>query len=644
MRRGSFLAACLLATLLAVPAAAFGAAEPAGLSGGGSAGPTGTGSPAGGPPAVDTALPGTPTVQAPDAGAQAKGGRFFRPEPGFTRVSDLPADFRAVVDSLRFDIKDAFDGADAHSKYERWTFNVLNKLHIESREGTIRRRLLVSEGREATQGSLLESEKALRDEQFLADAVIEVGPDRGGKRTVKVTTYDQWTTAIIASAQLQEGNPFALLLKGDFDSLLDEEWLYGVGLWESNLLGTGTRLGATLRHELERDVAEALVSNQSFTRYNLQGSLYAAALSDGHSYQGKLAMPLRSRSARWAFAAHASTLRLTELVYFDANRLDELPDSLRKAKERDAHKQREFTELTHDSLYLSVTRSFGDRLKANVAPFLFFQDRYQADGDIASLDTALDAAAPLPASAQTPWLRTDALLGMELSLYQYAYIAARNFRNLKWNETIETGWRITAKAAANQEWLGAGNADLWLAQEAAYGRSWSDAWFASCSLSADYYLAGSDGLRDGRVDASFEGQWKPVDFLSSVLSGSWNNLFATPASRQLVLGASEGLSGYPSFYYSGQARLLLLAEQRFFPEWELLTFVPAYTVFLAAGNTFPTYAEFDPGDLHYSLGAGIRIGRSKSPTKGVQHISVSLPLGEEGLPGFSLSILAKKSL
>ncbi len=626
---GAFLVLAALA-FQAVPAAAE--SGPAGI-------------PPSGPVAADTALPPPTTLKEPDPDAGSKGGRFFRPEPGFVRARDLPADFRTVVDSLRFDIKDAFDGADAHSKYERWAFSLLNKLHIESREGTIRRRLLVSEGREATQGTLLESEKALRDEQFLGDAVIEVGPDRGGKRTVKVTTYDQWTTAIVASLQLQQGKPFSLILKGDWDKLLEEEWLYGIGIWESNLLGTGTRLGASYRHELERDVLEGLVSNQSFTRYNLQGSLYAANLSDGHSYQGKLAMPLRSRTDRWAFAAHASSLRLTELLYFDANRLDELPDSLREAKAGKARKQREYEGVTHDSLFLSVTRSYGSRLKLSVTPTFFYQDRYHREDSVLKPDPALDAAASLPPSAEEPWLRTDALLGLELSLYQYDYKTARNVNTLTCNETIETGWRLTARAALNQEWLGAGTSDLWLSQEAAYGQAWMGGWFASCSLSTEYYVAPEGGsLSDGRVDASFEGQWKPVDRHASVLGGSWSSFFATPDSRQLVLGASEGLSGYPSFYYSGQARLLLLGEQRFFPEWELLTFVPAYSLFLAAGNTFPSYSDFDPGDLHYSLGAGIRIGRSKSPTKGMQHISVSWPLGEEGLKGLSVSILSKKSL
>jgi hypothetical protein len=578
-------------------------------------------------------------------------GRFFQAEPGYVRAKDLPEDFRTRIDTVRFAVKDAFEGVDIHTALERWAYDVLDQIHIESREGTIRQRLLFSEGSEVGKGELLESEKSLRDEQFLADAVIEVGPDRNGSRTIKVTTYDQWTTSPIVSAALVKGDLFTDVFLGRWGDLSRQEWLYGFGLWESNVLGTGTRLGGSYRHDLERNTLEAMLNNQSFSRYKLQGTLYAADLSDGHSYLASLAMPLRSRDSRWGFDASVSSLEWAERVYFDANRLDELPPGLRDAKIGESHIHREYEGVTHDSLFLSVTRSYGHDLKLNVSPTLFIQDRYQREGRSRrggagdDADTALMAAAPLPASADGPELGTDALAGVSVSIGQYAYRTARNFRNLKWNETVETGWRLTTRVLLNQEWLGADNSDLRLGHAAAYGESWRDRWYASCSLSTAYFLDPRRGkFEDGQVDASFETQWKPIPLTASVLTGAWSNFFATPRSRQITLGAFDGLAGYPSFYYSGQARLLLIGEQRLFPEFEVLTMVPAFTLFLAAGNTFPTYGDFDPGNLHYSTGLGIKIGRSKSPTKSVQHISVSWPIGEKGLPGLAVSISAKRSL
>lgn len=607
-----------------------------------SAAPEAAATPVPAPVPSPEAHPGTapPPDSAPRSTAAR--GRFFRPEPGYLRTLDLPAGFRARVAGIRFDVKDALEGSDAHSRVERAVFRLANRIHIESRPYTISHRLLFREGDEVTRGLLLETEKALRSEEFLADAIIEVGPETPRGRIIKVTTYDQWTTVVGGNLSIQDLKPVDVFL-GRWDKVGDREWEYGGGAWESNFLGTGTKLGGWYKHTLQRDMVEGRLVNTSVTPYGLQAGLYGAWLSDGHSYQLKVSKPLKSRADRWAFASAFSSLQLSELLYFDANVLDELPPALADSLAGGAHILREYRQVTADSILLDLTRSFGTDLKFNIGPTFLWQDRYQK-GTSVPPDSGALADLPLPASALGPHLRTEALVGVSASLYQYDYKTARNFRNLKWNETVETGWRVTARAAMNQEWLGATRTDFWLAQEAAYGEAWRETWFAACSLAAGYFLAPDGTLSDGRLDAGFEGQWRQHPRTSTVLSAAWNHLFAAPKSRQLLLGGIEGLPGYPSFYFAGQARFLALAEQRFFPEFEVLTFVTSLAGFLAAGNTFPSYGDFDAGDLHYSLGLGLRLGRSKSTTKMVQHINVSWPVGEDRLSGLAVSVFAKRNL
>ena len=74
--------------------------------------------------------------------ASAQADRFFRPTEGFTLAKDLPEDFTAVARSIQLDIKDVFDGSTAHSDAEEMMFGIGNRLHIETRAGTLRRRLL----------------------------------------------------------------------------------------------------------------------------------------------------------------------------------------------------------------------------------------------------------------------------------------------------------------------------------------------------------------------------------------------------------------------------------------------------------------------------------------------------------------------
>lgn len=568
--------------------------------------------------------------------------RFFKAEPGFRRTSEMPEDFRARVDSLIIDVMDAFEGSDTHSKYERWAFGVGNRIHIETRPGAVHKRLLFAPGDTVTRLTLLETEKALRGEEFLADAVLEVGPDQGGSRTVKVTVYDQWTTVLGGSVQVLDFRAADVFL-GRWDKLADNEWLWWAGAWESNFLGTGTKLGGAVRHDLQRDTREARLSNSSATPWDLQAGLYGAWLSDGHSGQVKVAKSFKSLEDRHGFATAFSSLQLSEYHYFDANRLDELPEALSDSLAGRAHVQREYRRVTTDSLLLSYSRAFGRSLKVYAGPTFLWQDRYQKGSN--APEEGEVGALPIHPTALAPELRTDALLGFSLGLARYDYATVRNFRNLKWNESVETGWRLTARAAMNQEWLGASDSRLWFSQELVAAESWRDRFYAGCSLSTGWFFDPSaGGSEDGRVDVAAEAQWRQHPLTSSVLLLSWSHLFDSPRSRQLLLGASEGLASYPSFYFSGQARFLAQAEQRLFPDFEILTFVAAMSAFVAAGNTFPSVADFTPSDLHYSVGLGARLGRTKSTSKGVQHINIGFPVGDEYLSGPTVSILARRSL
>ncbi len=575
--------------------------------------------------------------------ARADAERFFQPSEGFIRAKDLPDSFTGKVRSIQLDIKDAFEGSTVHSDAEQWLFDTGNKLHIESKPSTIRRRLLFREGDSVSKAVLLETEKSLRAEEFLADAIIEVMPWQDGTVHVKVTTYDQWTTVPGVSLQRLGG-----------------EWIYWIGPVESNLLGTGQRLGFFVGHDQFRDTRWLDYNNNALFPARLHLTAHTAWLSDGYSVLFSLSKPLETHGDRYSFAASLSAVELSEYYYFDGNQLGSLTDSLAAAKVGAPHVLERFKRVATHDLDLSVTRSYGYTTKFNVSPTFNRHERYNDDGNnlfnvfnrhkryndggTDLFNGSLLSAVPLPASALAPDLRLDYLLGLSFSLYQYGYKTVQNFNNLKWSETLETGWRISTKVALNQEWMGARNHDWYLSHSGVYDNAWWDAVFFNASASMRYFLSPQGRFDDGYAAAANEIQWKPVPFTSSVLTASWSNYFAKAKVTQLLLGEDYGLNGYPNDYYAGQARILLEAEQRFFPTFEVGTVVPAFALFANAGNAFPDYAHFDPANLHYSLGLGLRLGASKSTQKVVNHVNLSWPVGEAHLSGPVFSIVAKKSL
>lgn len=564
----------------------------------------------------------------PSASAQAD--RFFQPTEGFFLAKDLPEDFAAPVRSIQLETKDAFEGSTVHSEAEASMFEIGNKLHIESRKGTIRRRLLFKEGDTVTKNLLVETEKALRSEEFLADAYIEVRRWEDGTAHLIVTTYDQWTTNLGFTPQFLGG-----------------EFFYQAGVVESNLLGTGQRLGFFFGHERVRNTGMVDYNNNALSRWRLRFGSRLALLSDGYSTLVSLSKPLESRSDRYAFTLSWSAAEISEYVYLDANRLDLLPESMADRLAGKPNLLFQFEKVASHEVGAIATRSFGRRTKFNVSPTLDWKERYN-HGMRFNMDTAVNALQPPSPTARHPEERFDFLGGLALSVYQYDYKTVRNFRNLKWSETLETGWRLTTKVARNQEWLGAHNDDFYLSHSSVFNGAWWDAVFLNSSASLRYFVSPDGGFDNGYAGMAGEVQWKPHPLTSSLLAVTYAGYFAAEESQQMLLGEDNGLNGYPNAYYAGQALLLVEAEQRYFPGIEFGTLVPALALFGNAGNTFPGLGEIDSENLHYALGVGIRLGFSKTVQKLVYHLNLSQPVDEDRLEGpllgFVFGFRVKQSL
>ena len=239
--------------------------------------------------------------------------------------------------------------------------------------------------------------------------------------------------------------------------------------------------------------------------------------------------------------------------------------------------------------------------------------------------------------------RNDEILGATISIYRYAFKTVHNFRNLKWSENIETGWRLSASAGQNQGWLGAQSQSAYLAYAGVYNDAWHDALFFNSSASLRHFVNGTGAVENGSATGSIETQWKPLPLIASVLIAQYDQIFASPQAQRLYLGEESGLLGYPNFYYAGRKRILASAEQRIFPPWEFATVAPALAAFVNAGNAWDD-GNLRAGDLHYAAGIGLRLGATRSVQKVVNHINLTWPVGEKNVHGPVFGLRAAKSL
>src|SRR5262245_4544977 len=187
----------------------------------------------------------------------------------------------ARIGTVVLDSRPLFDleHADENTSLSR----LANRLHIQTREGTIEDQLLFKPGDPFRAALLEESARILRDTRYLRDAVIRPIAFHDGLVDVAVTTQDVWTF-----------NPgFSVGRKGGKNT-------GGIEVEDLNFLGTGTQLGLGFVSGVDRD------SKSIYYRDKQLGSSWwdlAARYSDnsdGRRAEFGLERPFYSLDSRWA--------------------------------------------------------------------------------------------------------------------------------------------------------------------------------------------------------------------------------------------------------------------------------------------------------------------------------------------------------
>ncbi len=571
--------------------------------------------------------------------------RSFTQTPGAVLASKLPEDFKATLIDIKIVTYDAFEGSKVNTPIEEDVFELGNKLHIKSKQKTISKRLLVSKGQQVDKEDLMESEKKLRSEEFLADAIIEVLVSDKNEASIVVHTFDQFSTTPGIGLQKPA-----------------QEWEYWFGLLESNLMGGGQKIGAFYTHTIDRNTVSAIYENKAFIKNNFKLSGRGGLSTDGYEYEYYLGLPLLSKKQKWAYNISGLGLKSNRYYYADA---DDPGEAERKMQAKEAIKvfwmedslpstlpvflYRDIVDL---GMSLSVTRSFGSSHKFNVSGKFSWDENYQQaeNGNYLAYYNLYQNSPYVSGDFKNKYaldFRRDFLLGASFSYYQSKYKTVKNFRNVKWTEDIDVGFRFTQDIYKNLKFAGAHNSDWKLKHSLVYINAWNNMHFVNTAASLGYFWDGAETLEDGYLSHVFEYQFKPTPRLSSYFYSSWYHYFEKELSSQLYLGGEQGLSGYPNRFFSGQARYFMQLEQRYFPNLEFGTAVPALAVFLNGGDVFPTRKDFEWDELHYSAGIGLRVGATRSVQKVVNHINISFPIDgkyRDILPGWRFTVLAKTSL
>lgn len=501
----------------------------------------------------------------------------------------------AVIGEVTVRAEDIFDPEKPGE--DNLLFRAANRLHLETRERVVRRQLLFRSGDRYASRLLAESERNLRANGYLYDASVRPVRYDGERVDVEVRTRDVWT--------LNVGLGFGR--NGGSNSTR-------FGLQDKNFLGSGKDLSLKRTSNVDRSEM-----NYGFTDpalFGTRGRLSAlySDNSDGTEAALRLERPFYSLATRWALGVTARSGDRVASLWERGT----VASSLRHES---------------DSVSLYAGRSSGlvnGRTRRLLYGFNYERDRLRPD---------LPSGAPLGPIVEErvlsyPWIGFERI--------DDGYITTRDLDKIRRTEDLNLGRVVRGH--------------LGLSAPA----------FGGDRTRVIYDASFTQGLNPGLgqmlfVDASLAGRWTEGAAENLLLSAGGRYYLRSGEHRvlylslrgdvandldsetQLVAGAEEGLRGYPLRFTTGDRRVLLTAEQRFYSSRHLLNLVHmGAAVFFDAGRA---WQEGDGAARRSSLlkdvGIGLRFSSSRSAKGGMLKIDLAFPLDREpGIPSSQFSITA----
>jgi outer membrane protein assembly factor BamA len=491
----------------------------------------------------------------------------------------------ATIRAVHVTVDNVFDptNPDEDKKLYRWA----NRVHVRTRENVIEDVLLFAPGERFVARLLDESARALRARGFIAEASIEAG------------SYDPATNSVDVNVRVRDSWSLALDLKLNRTGG-ETEW--GIGLSDSNLLGTGKTLEIGHSSEIDRDetVLGYADGNVFGSRVRLSAAL--ANLSDGDRRQLTVERPFFALDTRWSLGGSLRDERRVDTMYDLGEEIDEF------SHEIDAY-----------GLYGGWSRGLVDR---HAQRWLF---------GIASEEHRFGATPDVPQPLLLPPGRKLVYPWVGWQWIEDDYREMTELNDMGRTEDIALGLNVTARVGFAERRFGSDrDATLWSFTAA---KGWEPGGPGRLLLIETGAATRREdaGSRDTRV--SFAGRYYRRNLERHLFSVSLSALATDDLDpeNQVLLGGDNGLRGYPIRYQAGESRTILNVEQRFFTDyypWRL--FRVGYAVFADVGRVGGRDPRAAPnlGTLS-NVGVGLRLTSPRASGRNVVHIDLAFPLNRD---------------
>jgi len=519
------------------------------------------------------------------------------PEPMAVPPDEVLERAGARIGAIEIDCESIFDENDPRE--DSLLYRTANRLHIETRDATIRAQLLFASGDPYSRRLLAESERVLRRQRYLHEPAIRPVAWHDGVVDVRVRASDVWTT-----------NPGVSVSRSGGTNRL------GAEIEELNLFGRGKQLSAGYTSDVDRTSIGVAWHDPAVFRSRWTSDAGYTSSDDGRVWALGVDRPFYALDARWSAGFSAAAGTQIDPRYS----LGERADAYR------SHARR-----------FEVHRGWSSGLQEGWVRRWSAGYRYDSVEFDSLPDTAL--LAPLPAD------RTLAYPFARFELLQDDFSTARNLDQIGRTEDLRFGTRLTAELGWSQSAFGADRNALIASLGASRGYRLAPG--QNLFLSAGWNARLEAGaVRDSLLSAEARYFWRAGERTVLFVGLAADHGAALDADHELQLGGDTGVRGYPLRYQTGTGRALATIEARYFTDWYpfRLARVGA-AVFADVGRTWGPSALDVPalGTLR-DVGIGLRFGNTRSALGNVLHVDLAFPLdGDPSLSSMQFLLKTHKS-
>ncbi len=474
-------------------------------------------------------------------------------------------------------------------------FALANRIHSLTSRDVIAEHLLFEPGDEIDPRVIAESERMLREQRYLSNALIRPVSRCGDVVDYEVVTRDTWTVLPELKLKTSGGVTEA-----------------GIGFQDSNFLGKGGRLAFDYEQRAERDRLMLRYDDNAVIDGRHGIHLILASNSDGHEYGFEYGRPFFSLGSPRSWGVSWLDKVAINHVYAFGESVAASTLSRRRA---------------------DVWRGFSTQASGHrVSRWTF--------GIVA------DSLAYSPVEGErfvSPPANVDLVYPyVEFSQIQDNFATGYNINRVGQVEDLHLGHEIRARLGfspgSDAQIIFEGSASDTLTSRRRHllqaHIDWRGRWDVAAGRAVDSNVSLALDYHRGQTRSRNL-------YLGLKASRSWN----PSLESQTVAGGTSGMRGYPAHYSSGDGGVYFTAEQRLFTNQRLFDlFNVGYVAFFDVGKTFPSESVENPG-LMMDAGFGLRLVPDKTDHDHVVHVDVGWPLREgPNAQGPQFLVEVKKSL